>query len=183
MEHIFVNKNIRLENVKLSMAAEIFSTIDRDREYLKKWLPFVEMTYLLSDTEKFIQSVIKQKGKKKDDIYCIYYREEFAGLIGFKETDWVNHKTELGYWIAEKMQGKGIVTDSIKKLISYTFQKLRLNRIQIKVAVGNTKSSAIPKRLGFWFEGIEKSGEYHKNKFFDLEIYSLLKKDWLNRKI
>lgn len=179
MEHISVNKNIRLETVKLSMASVIFSTVEHDREYLKKWLPFVEITHLVSDTEKFIQSVIKQKGKKKDEIYTIWYKEEFAGLIGFKDTDWINQKTELGYWLAEKMQGKGIVAASINKLIPYIFQKLKLNRIQIKVAVGNTKSSAIPKRLRFRFEGIERAGEFHANKYLDLEVYSLLKNDWI----
>ena len=66
MENIFVNKNTRLETVKISMAPEIFSTIDRDRSYLKKWLPFIEMTHLVSDTEKFLQSVISQKEKKRE---------------------------------------------------------------------------------------------------------------------
>lgn len=179
MGNISVNKNIRLETAKISMAPEIFASIDRDREYLKKWLPFVEMTCLVSDTEIFLKSIINQKGKKEDEIYTIWYKEEFAGLIAFKDTDWVNHKTELGYWLAEKMQGKGIVTASINKLIAFAFQKLKLNRIQIKVAVGNTKSSAIPKRLGFQFEGIERGSEFHKNKYHDLEIYSLLKKDWI----
>ena len=57
MEHIPVNKNIRLETVKLSMAPVVFDTIDRDRKYLQTWLPFVEMTRQISDTEKFIQSI------------------------------------------------------------------------------------------------------------------------------
>jgi len=179
MEHIYVDENIRLETVKLSMAPVIFATIDRDRDYLKKWLPFVCFTHQVSDTEKFIQSINNQPPGKKDDLYSIWYKGEFAGLIGFKETDWINRKTELGYWISEKMQGKGLVTQCVQKLIGYSFQKLKLNRIQIKVAVGNSKSSAIPKRLGFQLEGIERAGELHTDKYLDLEIYSLIKQDWL----
>jgi ribosomal-protein-serine acetyltransferase len=177
MEHIPVNKSIRLETVKLSMASVIFDTIERDRKHLQTWLPFVEMTQKISDTEKFIQSIVNQPPGKKDDIYSIWFNEEFAGLIGFKDTDWINKKTELGYWLAENMQGKGIVTLCLRKLIRYTFQKLKLNRIQIKVAVGNTKSAAIPKKLGFVFEGIERAGELNNQKYHNLEIYSLLKKD------
>lgn len=177
MEHLTVNQNIRLEIVKVSMAPEIFSVIDRDREYLKVWLPFIEMTNEISDTEKFLQSVINQPQVKKDEIYSIWYKEEFAGLIGFKETDWINRKTELGFWLADKMQGKGIITKCVEKLISYSFKKLKLNRIQIKVAVGNCKSAAVPKRLNFKYEGIERSGELHSSKYLDLEIYSLIKTD------
>ncbi len=175
MEHLQVDKNIRMEAIKLSMAQEIFDTIQRDRNYLKKWLPFVELTEKITDTERFIQSILNQSESKKDEVYSIWFNEEFAGLIGFKETDWLNRKTELGYWLSEKMQGKGIITKCIEKLIRYIFQKLKLNRIQIKIAVGNVKSAAIPKRLGFQFEGIEREGEKHNQKYLDLQVFSLLK--------
>jgi ribosomal-protein-serine acetyltransferase len=172
-----VNQHIRLETVKLSMASTIFSAIDRNREYLKKWLPFIVYSNHISDTEKFLKSVIHQNTKNRDEIYSIWYKEEFAGLIGFKETDWINAKTELGYWLIEKMQGKGIVTSCVTKLTRFAFQKLKMNRVQIKIAVGNSKSAAIPKRLGFYFEGIERAGEKHGQKYLNLEIYSLLKSD------
>ena len=177
MEQFVVNDKIRLESIKVSMAPEIYSAIDRDREYLQTWLPFIEYTQEIADTEKFIDSLTHLGEYKKDEIYAIWYREKFAGLIGFKDTDWINKKTELGYWLVKDLQGKGIITICIEKLISHSFRKLRLNRIQIKVAVNNDKSAAIPKRLGFHFEGIERSGELHQNKFLDLEVYSLIKSD------
>lgn len=179
MNHIRVNSKIELETLKLSMADVIFETIDRDRDFLNRWLPFVEYTQTKSDTDNFIKSVVNQPGKKRDEVYCIWYIQEFAGLIGFKETDWVNRKTEIGYWLAERMQGKGIIISSTEKLLRFAFHKLNMNRVQIKVAEGNSRSSAIPKKLGFKFEGIEREGELHQNKFFDLEIYSLLKSDLL----
>jgi ribosomal-protein-serine acetyltransferase len=176
MEHIRVSDKIRLESLKLSMAPVIFETIDRDRAYLRQWLPFVDSTSELRHTESFIHS-ITSTDNKRDMIYSIWYNEEFAGLIGFKDTDSVNKKTEIGYWLAEKMQQKGIVTDCVKTLVKVAFQKLGLNRVQIKVAENNTKSEAIPQRLNFQFEGIERAGELHRNKFLDLKIYSLLKHD------
>jgi len=177
MEHIRVNNNIRLEKIKLSMAPVIFSTMDKDRKYLKTWLPFVDQTTKVSDTEKFIERVLENNESKKNEIFSIWFNEEFAGLIGFNDIDWLNRKTEIGYWLADKMQGKGIASKCTEKLIRYAFKKIKLNRIQIKVAVGNTRSAAIPKRLGFIFEGIERSGELHRQKYLDLEVYSILKSD------
>lgn len=179
MDHIRVDDHIRLEAVNLSMATEIFNAIDSDRNFLRKWLPFVNSTKKVTDTEEYLKSLVNQKGGWKEEIYSIWYKEEFAGLIGFKDTDWINRKTELGYWITEKMQGKGIVTSSVKRLLSYAFRKLNMNRLQIKTGVGNEKSASIPKRLGFRLEGIERGGELHKNIYIDLEVYSLLKKEWL----
>lgn len=178
MEHIRINDKIRLEEIKLSMAQVIFETIERDRDYLKRWLPFVELTKQVSDTVSFIKSVTSYNAKK-DSIFSIWYKEEFAGLIGFKDTDWVNRKTEIGYWLAKPMQGKGIVTLCVQKLIKYAFKSQKLNRVQIKVAEKNSKSEAIPVRLGFEFEGVEKEGELHNNRYLNLKVYSLLKLDHL----
>jgi len=177
MEHIRVNDKIRLEKIKLSMASVIFETIDRDRAYLQEWLPFVHYTQQISDTESFIKSV-SENDNSKDDIFSIWYNEKFAGLIGFKDTDRANRKTEIGYWLAQEMQGKRIITSSVETLIKYAFQKLKLNRIQIKVAEGNSKSEAIPTKLNFKYEGLEREGEFNKNKYFDIKIYSLLKSEW-----
>lgn len=110
----------------------------------------------------------------------IFYDEKFAGLIGLKDTDWTNRKTEIGYWLIEKMQGKGLVTKSIQHLIRYIFHELNLNRIQIKVATGNTKSAAIPVRLGFRYEGTERQGERKNNEYFHLDVFSLLRSDLLS---
>ncbi|QGY44497.1 GNAT family N-acetyltransferase [Maribellus comscasis] len=178
METLVVSDHVCLEALKLSMAQDVFSAIDKNRDFLRTWLPFVDFTLELSDTVLFIQSITAQKeSRKKDEIFGIFVDGEFGGLIGFKDTDWINRKTEIGYWLIKEMQGKGIITSCVGKLISYSFQKLKLNRIQIKVAVGNTKSAAIPRRLGFQFEGIERAGERHNNKFFDLEVFSLLRSD------
>ena len=176
MEHIRINDKIRLELIKGSMAQVIFETIECDRDYLAQWLPFVAFTKQVADTEAFIASVTRQ-GNKSDTIYSIWYKEEFAGLIGFKDTDWVNRKSELGYWLAKKMQGKGIISVSVEKLIKYAFKSQKLNRIQIKVAEGNAKSESIPIRFGFQFEGIERAGELHGDSYVNLKIYSLLKKE------
>lgn len=179
MEHLRVNEKTRLETLKISMAMDIFQAIDSNRTFLRKWLPFVDNTYTAADSEQFVKSIINQPRENRNEVFAIWHNETFAGLIGFNSTDWQNKKTEIGYWIIEKMQGKGIVTACTEKLLRFAFQKLKLNRISIKAAVGNHKSAAIPKRLGFNFEGVERNGEKVGGKFLDLEIYSLIKADLL----
>ncbi|HZH71187.1 MAG TPA: GNAT family protein [Mariniphaga sp.] len=177
MEYLQVSESIHLDQVNLSMAPAIFNVINRDREYLREWLPFVDVTHKVSDTELFIKSLNAGTGFKKDVVYAIWFKMEFAGLIGFKDTDWVNNKTELGYWLAQDMQGKGIITQCVYVLIRHAFGKLNMNRVQVKVAAGNSKSAAIPERLGFKFEGIERQGELINGLYHDLLIFSILKTD------
>jgi ribosomal-protein-serine acetyltransferase len=177
MKSLIVNKQIRLEQIKFTHAFQIFQAIEQNREFLSVWLPFVEQTRTQEDTEAFIRSVLSEPAAEREDVFVIWYEEHFAGLIGFKDTDRLNEKTELGYWLIEKMTGKGIMKKTVETLSSYIFTTMQMNRIQIKCGVGNEKSAAIPKRLGFRFEGVERAGEKHGSYFIDLEVYSLLKND------
>lgn len=175
---IEVDSEIELKQLEPSDAKDIFETIDLQRDYLGRWLPFVAQTKDISDTEKFVDSVVNASEDQFEYVFTIRKYNQFIGLIGFKDTDKQNKKTEIGYWLSEKHQKQGIVTKSVDKLCDFAFDKLELNRIQIKCAVQNRSSSNIPKRLGFRLEGVERQGEWLSDGFYtDLEIYSKLKSD------
>ncbi|WP_320054522.1 GNAT family protein [uncultured Acetobacteroides sp.] len=179
METLKVNEEVHLKPLVLSDAADIFTTIDSQREYLRRWLPFVDFTQKVEDSEQYIRSVIEAPEASRDLVLTIRYWGQFAGLVGFKGTDRLNRKTEVGYWLAEECQGKGIVTESVGALASYAFAEMGMNRIQIKCAVGNARSRSIAQRLGFTFEGIERDGELLVGGVFtDIEVYSLLRQEW-----
>lgn len=94
-----------------------------------------------------------------DKTFVIHYNSEFAGIIGFKGTDSLSKKTEIGYWLSEFFQKKGIITESVKALMEFAFNDLDISRIQIKCATGNISSKNISRRLEFKLEGIEWDGE------------------------
>lgn len=175
---IKVDDNFEIRPVSLASAEVIFESIQSSKAHLKEWLPFVEGTKSIDDTKRFIKSVLKSDCLKQDVIFEIWYDKTFAGIIGFKEIDKANSKLEIGYWLDKNMTGKGIMTRAVEKMIEYAFVEMTINRVMIKVASENKRSLAIPKKLGFIFEGIEREGEYLNWKFHDLEVYSLLKKDW-----
>jgi len=176
---IIVDTEIELQQMEESDSPDIFNTINNEREHLGKWLPFVSFTNDLSDTEKFVKSVINAPENRFEYIFTIRKNNQFAGIIGFKDTDRLNKKTELGYWLSESYCKQGIVTKSVEKLCEFAFRQQGLNRIQIKCAVENISSKNIPKKLGFSFEGIERQGELHTGNFYtDLEVYSKLKSEF-----
>jgi ribosomal-protein-serine acetyltransferase len=173
-----IDDKILLRQIELEDYKDIFGTINSQREYLGKWLPFVEFTRQPEDTKAFVEMTINLPEDRFELVFTIRYENKFAGLIGFKSTDRANKKTEIGYWLSEKLQGKGIVTKSVKRLCDFAFEELDINRIQIKCAVGNERSVFIPKRLDFKFEGIERDGELLSgNQFTDIETYSKLKRE------
>ncbi len=178
MNSLIVNDQIHLEKIKFTHAFQVFQAIDQNRAFLSPWLPFVEQTLTQENTETFIQSVLAESALGREDVFVVWYRDRFAGLISLRDTDRINLKTEIGYWLTESMQGKGIMTRAVKALTEFVFTSMGLNRVQIRCGLGNEKSEAIPKRLGFHFEGVERAGEKHRTCFIDLNVYSLLKSDW-----
>jgi len=172
---IEISNTVVLRCISLDDVQAIFNTINTERAYLRKWLPFVDSTLQQSDTFAYIQKVIEED----QILYTIWDEGRFVGLIGFNNLDTVSKKAEIGYWISETAQGKGIVSMSVKELLQYAFDDLELNKIWIKVAVNNERSRKIPERLGFTLEGIEREGELLiESKFTDLAIYGLLKSEF-----
>jgi len=175
MKTIQINEHVLLKEVELSDAPDLFQAIDSQRAYLREWLPFVDLTLEVAETEKYIRSIVTAPPESRDRTFIIRYEGLFAGLIGLKTIDRVNRKTEIGYWLSEKYQQKGIMTASVKALVDFAFRELHLHRIQIKCGTGNIRSKKIPQRLHFQLEGIERDGELLSDgRFTDLETYSLL---------
>ncbi|MCP2042037.1 GNAT family N-acetyltransferase [Pontibacter sp. HSC-36F09] len=175
---LIVSPEITLHGAQVSDAPALYQLIDSGRLYLREWLPFIDFSQSASDTELYLRSVTSP-GNLQDQVYTIRFQGEVAGIIGYKTIDRVNRKLEIGYWLGEGFQKKGIMIRSCTALIAQAFEQMRMNRIQIKVGVGNSKSSRIPQRLGFRLEGIERDGEWLQGRFIDLEVYSLLKREWL----
>ena len=65
--------------------------------------------------------------------------------------------------------------------MSYCFEELQLNRIEIRAATGNVKSQVIPKKLGFTKEGCIREAEWLYDHYVDHTIYGMLKSDFMKQ--
>jgi len=101
-----------------------------------------------------------------------------AGVISYSAIDWQNRTTELGYWLGEEYQGKGLVTAACRALVEHAFLELGLNRVVISCATENKKSCAIPERLGFRREGVQRQAVWLYDRFVDHVTYAALASDW-----
>jgi ribosomal-protein-serine acetyltransferase len=62
--------------------------------------------------------------------------------------------------------------------VTYAFDQYHLNKVEILCATGNTRSRAIPERLGFTQEGIIRQGERFHDHYNDLVVYGMLASEW-----
>ncbi len=173
-----IDNDLSLHLARPELAKPIFQVIDGQRTYLRQWLPWVDITTSLEDTEKFIRESMQQNTSGTRLTTFIMAGEAIAGSIGVVHFIKDHKKCEIGYWLREDFQGRGIITKACARFIHHLFKTKDLNRIEILVAGGNQKSRNVPLRLGFTSEGVLRQSLLMYGKYFDVELFALLKKDW-----
>ena len=84
----------------------------------------------------------------------------------------------LGYALAERRQGAGLMTEAVRLGIEYMFQEMHLHRISANYMPHNTASAAVLKRLGFTVEGYSRDYLQIDGRWQDHIVTSLINPDW-----
>lgn len=156
-------------------APAVFAQIEKNRTYLKEWLPWLNYNTAVADSLQHIEQSIAKWNKKQALDLGIWYEEQFVGMVSLNTLDWQTKQTTIGYWISEAGQGKGIITKSCQALITFAFEELGMEEIIIRAAVGNVKSQGIPERLGFVKQGLLPNAQKLYGRTVDLIVYQLKK--------
>ncbi len=174
---INVDDDIVLRRPSLARAEDISRLVDANRQHLRRWLPWVDAMRAVKDERAWLEDELAPSNRWSQP-YMVLQRSKLVGMLDIRGLNSPSHAGEIGYWLAEDAQGKGIMTRSCRALLDYVFALEGLNRMQIRAATGNTKSRAIPERLGFVFEGVQRQAELVGGQFQDLAMYSMLAGEW-----
>ena len=161
-----VDDNIVLKSFTVDDAEERYDIIDKNREFLKKWLGWLDFYHSKQDVIDFTKVCLNNEKNKISLPLAIYYNGKFAGSIELKDLDFRNKKAEIGYWLAKEFTGKGIM--------------IKTTKFMILTATENSASQAITEKLGFTKEGMIKDNECLYGKFLDNYIYGITKEKWNN---
>jgi ribosomal-protein-serine acetyltransferase len=163
-----------LRPLTLADAPELHALVEANRDYLAQWVPWAA-TQQLPETEKFIAETEEQIVRNDGFQVCIAPGGPIIGMVGFHSVSWGNRNTSIGYWLAEKAQGRGIMTTAVSALVDHAFEEWELHRIEIHCAPANHRSRAIPERLGFREEATLRETELVGGRDLDSVVYGLLK--------
>lgn len=176
-----VDGEISLMLLQPKHAETLFELVDTGRDYLREWLPWVDTTKSVKDGEEVIRLWLKQFAADDGFNAGIVYQGKIVGVIGFHGINRVHQSASIGYWLAEGVQGKGIMIRACRKMVEVAFGEYGLNRIEIRCAFENDKSRVIPERFGFQQEGIIRDAEFLNGSFHDHVIYGLTRRDYEKR--
>ncbi|RYZ54034.1 MAG: N-acetyltransferase [Sphingobacteriales bacterium] len=182
MVNIPVNEDLLIRSYRSADAPHLFRAIDENRQHLRPWLPWVDLTTRESHSLDYIEDSILQLHNQEGVAVGIFYKDELIGGMGMLRWDHELRKAEVGYWISQKYEGNGIVSLCLEKFLDYLFSRIDLNKIEIRFIAANSRSASISNRFQAKVEGILRESILSNGSYQDLVITGILKREWVARK-
>lgn len=168
-----VDEEIQLALLQPSFAPLYAQLVQENEAYLSQWLAWPPHCKTENDFKAFIKKSLHEYAEGTNMYLSIFYYNQLVGNVGFNTIDYALKKVIIGYWLAEKLQGKGIMTRCCQYLIHIAFKELGMDKVQISAATGNQPSRAVCERLGMQLEGIITHNENLNGRIVDHAIYGL----------
>ena len=173
--------DLRLVPLREGDAEELFALTAANRAHLRRWLPWVDEVRSVADTSAHVRNglELRRLGLRMD--YTVRLRDRMIGSIAYHLLQQAHRFGVIGYWLALDATGRGYMTAAVRRLVEHGFIDLNLNRIELRVAIGNCASQKICTRLGFREEGVLREAEWLHDHFVDLRVNALLRSEWQQR--
>lgn len=101
------------------------------------------------------------------------------GTCGYN--NWIKRSSrgEIGYELGRNYWGNGYASEAVGEILKYGFIKMNLNRVEAFTVPEATSSIKLLQKLGFKKEGLLREYGFWNGQYWDENIYSLLKRDWI----
>lgn len=172
--------------VRLDDLPDYFNLIEANRKRLEDFFAgTVAITKDLEQTKTHLTDIVAKMEKRNYFSFVVVddVSEKLVASIQVKSVDWSIPKAELGYYIDEKYEGKGIVTRATSLIIDHCFSELKLDKLYIRTHEGNISSRKVAEKNGFLLEGtIRKDYRTTKGELVDLMYYGLTGDEYRERR-
>ncbi len=169
---------IYLRRHDLTVADEMFKTIDQNRERLMQFMPWPVQTQKQEDSKNYILLCIESWKQKALFDYGIYLKlgHQFIGNIGVHSIDWRSSRCELGYWISKTYERQGFTSEAVRLIEKACFAK-DFHRVEIRCSAENTKSAGVAIRTGYRLEGYLRDEKIEQGRFRDTLVFAKLRSE------
>ena len=178
-----VDNRIELRLHEERHADALWALTEADRAHARVFLPWVDTAKSIEDSRTYLKQSLEKFASGNGMSLGIWVDGQLVGGVGFHYFDRTHRKTEIGYWLAGWMEGQGIMTQCVARLLEYVFDELKFNRVEIRCASHNLRSRKIPERLGFTQEGVLRQAAWVNAHHEDHVVYSLLASEWFANRV
>ena len=145
------------------------------REFLEPWEPTWPKNALSRVTyRRRLQRYARDARDDEGYAFLIFRLEDNVLVGGINMSNvarGIRLSCSLGYWIGEKYARQGYMTDSIRVILGFAFDQLRLHRVEAGCVPTNEASRELLRKAGFHEEGYARkylsiNGAWHDHMLF-----------------
>lgn len=171
---------LRLRKLTMRDAQDIFA-YSRDPQVAKYVLWDAQTS--LADARAYLRYMLRKYRMGEPASWGIEWKasRQIIGIIGFMWIQRENAAAEVGYSLHRAYWNQGIMTEALQELIQYGFGTMNLNRIEAQHETQNPASGAVMRKCGMMKEGTLRQRLMNKGRFVDVDLYAILRRDYLKR--
>jgi len=151
-------------------------------EHLSEWLPWCTADYSISDAVEWARSAARSWEDGVDYRFLIEDSGtgKVLGSAGINQIVRQHKIGNLGYWVRGSEINNGVCTSAARQAISFAFEELGFQRIEVHVHVENYASNTVASKLGGQFEGIFRNKLMFNGESVPAKCYSIIPSDYDN---
>jgi [ribosomal protein S5]-alanine N-acetyltransferase len=136
----------------------------------------------MEDTRSYLTKVLQKYNHHAVAPWGIVDKEtgKIIGTSGFMAWNVHHAKAELGYALSKDYWNLGYMTEVIRTIISFGFDRMKLVRIEASCLPLNIGSARVMEKVGMTYEGLIRQTILVKGKHEDLKLYSIVLDDYRN---
>ncbi len=134
------------------------------------------------ETFNFMNTVIEYYIKHRPAPWGIELKSEkkIIGTVGFTKLFPKENKGEIGYTLSRLYWNRGIMTEAVKKVLEYGFEKMELDEIEANTIVANEQSARVLKKAGMKLVKTINGHIVVKGDLVNINLFSISKPEFFN---
>jgi ribosomal-protein-serine acetyltransferase len=144
---------------------------------ISPWMVWCHPDYSMEEAANWVNSCLTAWSKGTEYQFAITDAKggSFLGGCGLNRIDPQHRWANLGYWVRSSQTRRGVATAATLLVARFAFDELKLNRVEIFVAAGNTASLRVAEKVGATREGLLRSKLLVHGKVHDAVMFSLIR--------
>ncbi|NLO86829.1 MAG: GNAT family N-acetyltransferase [Clostridiales bacterium] len=172
-----ITPRLTLRPVRMSDASDLYE-YSKDPEVARHVLWDAHRS--IHQTRAYVRFLLRQyrTGAPSTFVIVLSENQKVIGTIGFMWAQPENRSAEVGYSLSREYWNRGIMTEALRCILEFGFQKLGLNRIEAQHECDNPASGKVMLNVGMKHEGTLRQRLYNKGRFSDIQLYAILREDF-----
>ncbi len=148
-DEITATHELKLKCITMKDAASLHKLIILNQNHFSEF-EFTSPDYeTLFDLRQAIETLTEIKSAAEGAAFGLWFDAKLVGYFSINEINWAQKTADVGFWLDQSQQSKGLGLKALQALVNYCHQSLKLQIVTAHTALSNARCQRLLVRAGF----------------------------------